>query len=61
MRLVPQRIINIDAEIFEVEQKLKDVLAIEKHAALTARLEELKKQRQTILEEIEKRGRDQIK
>jgi hypothetical protein len=58
---VPETIIKIDAEIFELEQKLKDCLAIEKHAVLTARLEELKKRRQAHLERIEKQARDKIK
>jgi hypothetical protein len=58
---VPERLTKIDAEIFAAEQKLKEVLAIEKHAAVTARIEELKKRRQEILEEMEKEKRERIK
>ena len=57
---MPERLTKIDAEIFAAEQKLKEVLATEKHAALAAKLEELKKCRQEILEEIEKQARKQI-
>ena len=50
----------IDAEIWANEQKLKEVLAIEKHAALTAQVAELKKRRAEILAEIEKKARERI-
>ena len=54
---MPERIIKIDADIWQIEQKLKDVLASEKHEALTAQLAELKKQREAIIEEMEKKAR----
>jgi hypothetical protein len=55
---MPERIIKIDAEILEIEQKLRDVLALEKHEGLTAKLAELKKQRAAIIDEMEKKPRD---
>ena len=57
---VPERIIKIDADIWQLEQKLKDVLAIEKQEALRAQLAELKKQREAIIAELEKKANERI-
>ena len=58
--LVLERILKVDAEIWEIEQKLKEVLTAEKQKALNVRITELKKQRQEIISEIEKKARQRI-
>jgi hypothetical protein len=59
-RLMPERVIKIDSEIWAIEQKLKEVLAPEKHEALTAQVAELKKQREALVAEMDKKSRERL-
>ena len=55
-----ERLIKIDAEIWETEQMLKECEAPENREALAVLLVELKKKRDEILKEIENKARARI-
>jgi hypothetical protein len=57
---VPERLIELDAEIFRLQQKLNEVPTIQEATTLKENLANLEKKRLDLLEEIEREARRRI-
>ena len=58
---VPERLIKIDAEIWDIQQKLKALPAIEDAAELKNKLDDLTTKRMEILDALEKAARERAR